>query len=357
MIEQGIYFALGCIITALLALMFAPVFWRRALRLTRQRLQLQVPLSMQEILAERDQLRAEFAVERLRIEQAMEAVQATRDADMAEIGRRSMEAVARTEQLADLSRLGEGQQEKIVSLLREAAEFETENGALRTALHDSELGNDRLRERAESALTKAAGLRAEVESHRTTISALKTRGMGLEMRLADVERAQIAREKAADENLRARLETAMGHAARHEAAGLSMRRELDDAKTHIRTLETELDTARRSLDGAREREKAFSLSRGLQAEKARGSDRGLTERLDLLQAENAALRGALAAARRGEGATAAEAGDDDDLRSSIHALGLAVAKLTRQAREADESDETIRRGPVQGGVRRPVGVA
>ena len=100
MIEQGIYFALGCIVTALCALMFAPVFWNRALRLTRQRLQLQIPYSMQEIYAERDQIRAEFAVERLRLEQELERVQAGKAGHMAEIGRRSMEVTRLAEQLA-----------------------------------------------------------------------------------------------------------------------------------------------------------------------------------------------------------------------------------------------------------------
>ena len=360
MIEQGIYFALGSIVTALLALLFAPVFWHRALRLTRQRLQLQVPLSMQEILSERDQLRAEFAVERLRVEQAMERVQATKGQDMAEIGRRSMEATALAEQLAGLRQVEQAQDAEIARLLREVGEHGAENGALRLALHDDHAELDLWRQRAETARDQHERLQDEVDSHRTTIASLKTRSMGLEMRLTDAERARVAREKELETGLRARLETAMGHVARHESAGILLRRELDDAKAHIRQLEDELQSAQAAAGDAREREKVHQIQRSLQPDMAKPGDR-LADRLDLMAAENAALRGALTAARR-EGAeapgAATDAADSDaSLRASIHALGLAVAKLTRHAREAPSLADDGPRRPVVEGTSRPVGVA
>ncbi|HEY8578608.1 MAG TPA: hypothetical protein VIL72_01885, partial [Beijerinckiaceae bacterium] len=77
MIEQLMIFALGFLSAGLLSLLFLPAFWRRAMRLSRRRLEMQMPLSMDEIVAERDQLRAEFAAERRRLEQAHEALQET----------------------------------------------------------------------------------------------------------------------------------------------------------------------------------------------------------------------------------------------------------------------------------------
>src|SRR5947199_9132087 len=65
-------FALGFFVAGLLALLFLPAVQRRAARLAARRLEMQLPLSMEEIVAERDQLRAEFAVERRRIEQKLE---------------------------------------------------------------------------------------------------------------------------------------------------------------------------------------------------------------------------------------------------------------------------------------------
>ncbi len=76
-------FALGFLVAGLVALAFAPAFWRRANRLTRRQLEMQIPLSVQEILAERDQLRAEFAVERCRLEQRTEHLDERHAADLA----------------------------------------------------------------------------------------------------------------------------------------------------------------------------------------------------------------------------------------------------------------------------------
>ena len=57
-------FMLGALSAGLLALLMLPAFWRRALRLTRRRLEMLMPLSMDEVVAERDLLRAEFAADK-----------------------------------------------------------------------------------------------------------------------------------------------------------------------------------------------------------------------------------------------------------------------------------------------------
>src|ERR1700730_11091102 len=82
-------FALGFLAAGLIALAAAPAFWRRAIRLSTRRLEMQLPLSPEEIRAGRDLLRAEFAVERRRLEQKAEALNHLHAADMAELGRRA----------------------------------------------------------------------------------------------------------------------------------------------------------------------------------------------------------------------------------------------------------------------------
>ena len=54
--------SLGFLIASLLALLLAPMFWQRAVRLTSTRLRQSLPLSEQEILADKDQLRAKYAI-------------------------------------------------------------------------------------------------------------------------------------------------------------------------------------------------------------------------------------------------------------------------------------------------------
>ena len=67
-IEQAMYFALGFLIAGLVFLMLLPAFWRRAMRLSMRRLQMLAPMSMDEVTAERDLLRAEFAAREYRID-------------------------------------------------------------------------------------------------------------------------------------------------------------------------------------------------------------------------------------------------------------------------------------------------
>src|SRR6478752_6222249 len=83
-------FALGFLTAALLALLVLPALSRRAERLARRRVEARLPMSMAEIAAERDHLRAEIAVEARRIELKAEAAAKVRADDMAELGRRAV---------------------------------------------------------------------------------------------------------------------------------------------------------------------------------------------------------------------------------------------------------------------------
>ncbi|MEC9368515.1 MAG: hypothetical protein VX871_07460, partial [Pseudomonadota bacterium] len=72
MIQSIMLAALGFLVALLLGLLAAPVFWRRAVRLTAQRIESTLPMTVAEIQADKDQLRAEFAIRLRRIEMALE---------------------------------------------------------------------------------------------------------------------------------------------------------------------------------------------------------------------------------------------------------------------------------------------
>ena len=334
MIEQVIYFALGCVITALAALLFLPIVWRRALRLTRARLQLQVPLSMQEILAERDQLRAEFAIERMRSEQALEKVRAGKTRDMAVIGRQSLAVTAMTDQITALRKLEKAQEGEVRRLLDELAAATAEAGSLRVELHDSHALVERWRDRQGRDAEAHSSLRQEGDAKRQLVASLEGKVAGLETRLADAAHAGEMREAM----LRGKLETAVAHSARHESSGVSVQQDLADARSRIRALEDELASS--GLD-VRDREKNIALQRSLQAGRARDADKAQTDTLESLRAENAALQAALQQLRASPGSTS-EA-DDGGLRAGIHALGLAVAKMARSEPDEPRAGDTERR--------------
>lgn len=91
-IETLMIFALGFLAASLGGLLLLPVLNARAARLARRRAEALVPLAPAEIAAERDFLRARFAVQQRRLERTVETVRARRQADMAAIGARTMEA-------------------------------------------------------------------------------------------------------------------------------------------------------------------------------------------------------------------------------------------------------------------------
>ncbi len=87
-------FALGFLVASLAALLMMPVLNRRAARLARRRIDGLFPVSMQEIAAERDALRAEFAVSERRLERKAESARAARHGDMQMVGAKLMEVAA-----------------------------------------------------------------------------------------------------------------------------------------------------------------------------------------------------------------------------------------------------------------------
>jgi hypothetical protein len=57
-IESMMYFALGALAAALVTLLIMPAIWRRAVRLTKKRIEAATPITLAEFRADKDQLRA-----------------------------------------------------------------------------------------------------------------------------------------------------------------------------------------------------------------------------------------------------------------------------------------------------------
>lgn len=73
-LENLMYFALGLLLAALGALVLLPAVWRRAVRLTKKRIEEATPMTMAEFRADKDQLRAEFALQTRRLEMNVETL-------------------------------------------------------------------------------------------------------------------------------------------------------------------------------------------------------------------------------------------------------------------------------------------
>ncbi|WP_413992202.1 hypothetical protein ACMDCR_08995 [Labrys okinawensis] len=107
MLDYAIAFFLGGSLAGLFALAMVPAIWARARRLIRREMETALPLSMTQVRAAQDHVRAEAAMTHRRLEQKLERERGLRHDLMAEHGRQS-ERLRRVEALVgiDANRLG-----------------------------------------------------------------------------------------------------------------------------------------------------------------------------------------------------------------------------------------------------------
>ncbi len=89
MVEPIMYLAIGFLVSMLCGLMIVPLVHNRAVRLTTRRIEAATPLSMAEIQADKDQLRAEFAMSARRLEMNVEQLKSKTTSQLAELGKKT----------------------------------------------------------------------------------------------------------------------------------------------------------------------------------------------------------------------------------------------------------------------------
>jgi hypothetical protein len=87
MVEPMMFFALGALAAGLCALFILPPVHARAVRLATRRLEANIPISLAQIRADKDLLRAEFAVAVWRYERTIEQLKTRIAGQLAELGR------------------------------------------------------------------------------------------------------------------------------------------------------------------------------------------------------------------------------------------------------------------------------
>jgi chromosome segregation ATPase len=167
-IEPALYFLLGFLSAGLLALMIAPAIWSRAVRLTRRRIEASQPLTLAEIKADRDQLRADFAVTSRRLELNIADLRTRAANQRIEVSRTQAErdaALAEKERLAEDVRVYE----------RELSSRGQGLSQMRDDLHALQADLDQRNQFINSLEVRIRELSAEIDSSRLEIAALTTR--------------------------------------------------------------------------------------------------------------------------------------------------------------------------------------
>ena len=106
MINALMFGALGFLLGCLIALMLAPPLWNRAVRLTTRKLEATMPMSLADIQADKDQLRAEFAIDLRKVEVALDKAKEKATRELIEANKRRVEiAVVNTDLAAAKAQL------------------------------------------------------------------------------------------------------------------------------------------------------------------------------------------------------------------------------------------------------------
>lgn len=226
MIQSVLLFSLGFLCAGFLALMVSPAIWRRAVLLTRRRIEASVPLTLNEIQADKDRMRAEFAMSTRRLEMSVKAFRDKASAQVAEINRNREE----------LKRLGVDRDEKtavITDLETKASALRKELGAREHQLEETHVQLEDVQQKLETKAYELEHMRERTEELVVTSS---NRQVELVSREAQVE-------KLAGDVDALRL-------ARRETEAMAREREAE-AKTALETLNQEkkrLATAEKKLD-------------------------------------------------------------------------------------------------------------
>jgi chromosome segregation ATPase len=374
LLEPGMYFAIGFLLAALLSLPFMAAIHRRAVRLTSRRLDSHLPLSMEELRAEKDLLRSEFAVSTTRLQSTLTEMQAKTTSQRAEIGRQTTvvttlknELRAKTQTIAGLEARETALKDQLRKTAHEHASKSIDLDDARRVLSNKEVelarfastvdDRDAIADHQGFELAKA---RLNVEALKMTVEEINDDVQGLNARLIqareDSERAshELAQERGKVENLGRRLADIEIEliAQRNEAEALAK-------VTAERIGEQARVLAAREYEGDRLRvalESAYRADAALRYEFAQVEERNLSEgkvalaakavlevEVGQLRQERLQLQAELRELRRQMGnSQASERAESASMRTRIDTVADHVANLHSLFLAAAPSGETNR---------------
>ncbi len=285
MIQSALFFIFGVLVTVFVVVLLGPSVWRRAFFLARRQVQAELPITLAEIRADRDGLRAEYAV-----------------------------AVSRQEQLLKLERQKNAEQKVLLARqyeeLKRIPLLEASQADIEKQLAEHERVTKEAEHARDTALEKAQILQAELERMQSHYTALEG--------LADTLRIEIS----GSETEYSRLTNEM----------TEMRRDRKEAAARYNEVSTQLTSAQTELKSEKRRnselqqklEKLISELSDAQEKIERYSRRnaGASDGPELagIKRENAVLREEMAAlAARMVAATAEKEGPESPIHSILEA--------------------------------------
>lgn len=228
MIEQAMFFLGGVLTTCLITIFVANAVWRRAVRLTAKRVQAALPVSLAEIKADRDQLRAEFAMSARKLELAVEDLKRRSQTQLIDLAKKNDQLrllLAEVKERTDTIRaMEENEQNHRAEFLKTEAQLGETVRALKEAEAKLADAHTTLVER-DNTIGEARGV---ADSRRIEIAALQTNVARFEDQVADLKRT---------------LDNAETDRALKQVALAKAEVQLAEARSNIGSLEAKLAAA------------------------------------------------------------------------------------------------------------------
>lgn len=377
MIEPIMYLAIGFLVSMLFGLMIVPLVHNRAVRLTTRRLEAATPLSMAEIQADKDQLRAEFAMSARRLEMSVDQLKNKTTSQLAELGKKS-DAINRMkielgEKNATIFGL-EAREKAVKEQLRATEEeFTAKTEMLRgaeKALTDKQAELAKINHELSDRSMVADSRQVELVAVRTQIEELKNRVGDAEKEFAATQ-ARLAQERTDSENATRELNDARGRVENLSQRVTDLDRQLiiqvkeaEMLGNRVNDLEARLATqgkllAEREFENnqlKQANDTAERTTKELRVEIAALSQGGNSPLIEKLRTEKAAVEDQLRVARderaklqrdinaiqqQAESSWATERMENALLRERINDIAAEVAKLAIQLEGPNSAIEAM----------------
>jgi chromosome segregation ATPase len=366
MIEPIMYLAIGFLVSMLFGLMIVPLVHNRAVRLTTRRLEAATPLSMAEIQADKDQLRAEFAMSARRLEMSVDQLKNKTTSQLAELGKKT-DAINRMKlELGEKNATIFSLEAREKAMKEQLRATEEEFGAKTESLRDAEKALKDKQNELAKLNTELSDRSLMAESRKVELVAVRTQIDELRNRVGDAEK-EFATTQARLEQERGESEKATRELteARSRVENLSQRvtdldrqlivqvKEAEMLGNRVNDLEARLTTqgkllAERDYENnqlRQQNETAERTAKELRVEIAALSGGGKSPAFEKLQTEKAAVEDQLRIARderaklqrdinaiqqQAESSWATERMENALLRERINDIAAEVAKLAMQ---------------------------
>jgi predicted nuclease with TOPRIM domain len=238
-IEYALLFALGFLAATLTGLLIAPAVQKRIVKFTEARMRATMPLSPQEVRAQKDMARAAYAAENARLSQSVRREREKHTQDMVRNEKLLAQATASGTENAELH--------------AQIADMNIEAGHMRSAFRREEMKGEQLK-------TALASADREVRNHLTEIDKLNT-AIGHLQSDIDAMKIDLATQETTMENLKSRIGNLKDErdkaredlkTASEKAKALELRLTREEGR--VRQLETRLT---RELAGAADKDNAI----------------------------------------------------------------------------------------------------